>query len=123
MKLRLKGDTVRLRLTKSDIKNLKNHGLVNECTHIGNTIFNYSLKKKKMTENLSASFEDNNLIIFISEKSVEELVQTNKVGVNELQQCESSADLYLLVEKDFKCLEDETPESQEDMYEHPGKVC
>ncbi len=122
MKLRIKGNAIRLRLTKTDVKHLEAYGMVAEHTDFGNAVFNYSLQKKIMQENLTASLKENHLTVFISEKSLEELVLTDKVGVNDTQQSENAGGLFLLVEKDFKCL-DESPESQEDMYEHPGKLC
>ena len=122
MKLRIKGNAIRLRLTKTDVKDLEQYGMVTEHTNFGNAVFNYSLQKKIMRENLSASFMGNNMTVFISEKSVEELVHTDKVSVKYIQQTENASGLFLLVEKDFKCL-DESPENQEDMYEHPGKLC
>ncbi|MFZ1528791.1 MAG: hypothetical protein WAT19_08575 [Ferruginibacter sp.] len=122
MKLRLKGNAVRLRLTKADIKELKEQGVIREHSHIADAVFTYELQQKVMEANLSASVQNNTVTVFINERSFRQLTATDTVGVSYIQQNENAPDLFLLVEKDFKCL-DESPESQEDMYEHPGKSC
>ena len=44
MKIRIKGNSIRLRLTKTDVQNLKEKGIVEEKTIIGSEeIFKYSL--------------------------------------------------------------------------------
>ena len=44
------------------------------------------------------------------------------VGFNATKQVSDAESLYILVEKDFKCL-DEATEDQQDNYENPNKTC
>ena len=44
MKIRLKGDTIRYRLTKTEVESLCTKGYVEEITHFGEQVFKYALE-------------------------------------------------------------------------------
>jgi hypothetical protein len=112
MKIRIKGNTLRYRLTKSDVSALGTNGYLQEKTDFAGRPLYYSLKSTGEKE-LSASFMDNNITLFVPNKMVVELTNTDTVGFeNECGQ------LKLLVEKDFTCL-DNVDEDQSDNYPNP----
>ncbi len=117
MKLRIKGNTLRLRLTKSEVDYFGNTLFIEEKTSFGSNVFSYSLKVNDQ-EKLSASFENNTLVVNLPMVMGKEWITTNKVGVSGEMDVENGKKLYLLIEKDFKCL-DETVEDQSDNYENP----
>jgi hypothetical protein len=45
MKIRIKGNSLRMRLTKSEVAKFKNDGLILEQTHALGGVFNYTLLK------------------------------------------------------------------------------
>jgi|SRR5690606_14215937 len=123
MKIRIKGDSIRYRLTKTDVRNLYEKGEVKETTNFGHTQFMYALiMKKNMTKDLEADFENGQITIAINFLKAEELYKTDLVTVETTQENRVPEGLVLLVEKDFKCL-DETHENQDDNFEHPNMVC
>ena len=123
MKIRIKGNSIRLRPTKTDIQNLKNIGKVEEKTVLGsNQIFQYSLEKNENLENLKATFENSKISVFLPKKEWETLVNTDEITVNGHQENGEEGNLFLLIEKDLKCL-DTTFEDQSDMYENPKTHC
>lgn len=112
MKIRIKGNSLRYRLTKSDIATLVKDGCLQESTAFVNQILTYAVKVKD-TEQLKAEFTDNQITLFISETMVQELADTEKVGFSD-----KGSTLHLLIEKDFTCL-DNVEEDQSDNFPNP----
>lgn len=118
MKIRIKGNSLRYRLTKSDIAGLAETGYLQEQTNFPGRSFVYLIKATD-GDALAAEFVDNAITLFIPKPMVAELIHTDKVGFDN-----KSSPLYLLVEKDFTCL-DNVEEDQSDNYPNPlgEKTC
>jgi hypothetical protein len=116
MKIRIKGNSIRLRLTRSEVELFGKEGRVTESTHFGNQILSYCLSQSSNKE-LEASFENETVTVSMPESWAQEWVQTERVGFESTMQLEQHS-LYLLVEKDFVCL-DQTTEDQSDNYPNP----
>jgi hypothetical protein len=112
MKIRIKNNSIRYRLTRSDVADLVASGQLEDSVDFGAEKFVYALTVLKAGE-LTASFENNTVTLFMSEKMVDELANTDKVGFEN-----NYKELYLLVEKDFTCL-DNVAEDQSDNYPNP----
>lgn len=122
MKIRIRGNSVRLRLTKTDVKNIGEKGIVEETTSFGNSRLIYRLQKSNEYTDLHASFENNVITVFLPEDITETLVTTEQISFDAKQDIGNDQTLYILVEKDFQCL-DHTTEDQSDMYLNPNKTC
>lgn len=123
MKIRIKGDSIRLRLTKIDVQNLKKYGIVEESTIIGSQeIFKYSLVLNQDIPSIAAEFRANKITVFLSQKETQILTETNEITVEGFQNNGKDKGLFLLVEKDLQCL-DTTSEDQSDMYENTKTHC
>jgi hypothetical protein len=118
MKLRIKGDSIRLRVTKSEIENFAHNGLVEETTHIGHATLNYRLQQSDKYDQITAEMNGNTLTVFMPAALAHEWVKTERVGFEHNMPLPDGNKLFLLLEKDFKCL-DATHEDQSDMYENP----
>ena len=112
MKIRIKGNSLRYRLNKSDINNFAENGYLEEHTSFGMQKLVYALQKNT-DNNLSAQFEDNKITLYMPNQLVNEWHLTDIVGFENRHN-----GLYLLVEKDFKCL-DNVAEDQSDNYPNP----
>ena len=112
MKLRIKSNSLRYRLTKSDVDNLSKEGYLEEQVNFPGTPLIYALQ---LTEGqvLTASYIDNKITMSMSHKMIAELRDTERVGFEN-----NDGELQLLVEKDFVCL-DEVAEDQSDNYPNP----
>lgn len=123
MKIRIKGNSIRLRLTKTDVQDLKQQGFVEETTSIGTQeVFKYALKVDAEKPQLSASFNDNKITVYLSEKEAATITDTQEITVKGSQKNGEENELFLLVEKDLECL-DSTSEDQSDMYENTKISC
>ena len=114
MKLRIKGNSIRLRLAKAEVEQLCKQGSVEEQTKFGNTIF-------IDTGNIEANLCNNQLIVSIPSKLIEGWATNSTVGFDNKNANGEMPFLYILIEKDFKCI-DNALEDQSDNYENP-KAC
>jgi hypothetical protein len=112
MKIRIKGNSLRYRLTKSDISNLAKHGHIEEHTCFGEQTLSYALQSRARG-NLSAIFENNEITVFIDTEMIKEWAASERVGFEY-----NNDGLYILLEKDFTCL-DNVAEDQSDNYPNP----
>jgi len=122
MKLRIKGNSVRLRLSKTDVEKLAVSKYLEERTSFGSHTFGYALQIKDAGDELSADFDGSKITVFIPEIFIKDWAVNDVTGFNTMEQANDAGSLYILVEKDFQCL-DETTEDQSDNYENPAKTC
>lgn len=117
MKIRIKGNSVRFRLTKSEVEKLKTDGFYEERTDFGSNTFTYRLEARDI-EHLTATFEDQCIQINMPKSHANEWYDIDRVGYQHDLVVGENKMLSLLIEKDFVCL-DETTEDQSDNYPHP----
>lgn len=113
MKIRIKGNSVRFRLTQSEVKQLCAKGSVEEQTNFGTTSFGYAVKITKDKDSLHAVFHSQKITLYLPEKWGKNWYHNATIGFEHHQD-----DLHLLIEKDFTCL-DNTTEDQSDNYPNP----
>ena len=120
MKLRIKSNSIRIRLTKSEVCQLANTGYLEEQTSFGENAFVYALQSVDAGK-MSASFNTNKITVFIPAAFIKGWDENDTVGFRGTMTTGNN-NLDLLVEKDFICL-DETTEDQSDNYENPKINC
>jgi hypothetical protein len=99
MKLRVQGNTLRLRLSQSDVTRLAETGVLREVvTFAAGQTLEYSLESRTRAT-VSASFERGHIRIVLPQPRVTHWIQSDQVGIEG-----SDGPLSVLVEKDFQCL-------------------
>ena len=122
MKIRIKGNSVRYRLTRPDVKRLSEKGYLEEHTMFGEKRFEYALQCIEEGDSLRATFVDNTITLLVPWSWVEGWEMDERVGFSSDMPLTETDNLSLLLEKDFTCLET-TTEDQADHYENPNKFC
>lgn len=122
MKLRIKGNSIRLRLTKSEVLQFSETGVIEEKTDFGNTELIYRLASSEGPDLLSSSFENNVVTVFMNQTLASAWYTSDEVGYKHIFKTSDDGEIFLLVEKDFVCL-DETFEDQSDNYDNPNASC
>lgn len=117
MKIRIKGNSLRYRLTKPEVALFARKGMVREKIHFGTAALQYELLSSTGHQ-LSAAFRDNHITLYFPAAWINEWTSTGKVGYAHTLLLENNETLHLLVEKDFTCLENVT-EDQSDNYPNP----
>jgi hypothetical protein len=122
MKIRIKGNSIRFRLSKSEVARLENTGYLEEQTSFGENKFSYALQRMNGANQLSAKFDGGQITVYVPERLVQNWSVNGIVGFDASMPLTATDSLYILIEKDFVCL-DETAEDQNDNYENPNKTC
>ncbi len=121
MKVRIKDNSIRFRLTKSDVEKLSTQLYIQSKIEFNSMNLFYEIK---VTDNnfMNADFE-NNVITLYMPKVLAQSWFTNDIITHEnTVTLLNGRILKLLLEKDFVCL-DHTTEDQSDNYANPNKTC
>lgn len=121
MKLRIKGNSVRLRLGRSEVEEFGRTGKVQEKVRFGTRpqdTFCYQIEKGRGDE-VSASFLDGKITVYVPDRIAGTWVETEQIGFEGSQVLDDKTELYILIEKDFVCLSEHDRENQSDKYPHP----
>ncbi|MCS6874326.1 MAG: hypothetical protein N2Z23_07955 [Pyrinomonadaceae bacterium] len=115
MKLRIKGNSIRLRVTQKELEQIKSEGIYEEKTVFPNgAVFTYSLVVDE-TKEPTAEFDGKQLKVKIpSDKAKEWLNNEKEVGIYS----DRDVALKIVVEKDFRCLVPRG-EDDSDAFPHP----
>jgi hypothetical protein len=116
MKLRLQGNSVRLRLTRSEVQRLRDAGAVDESIDFGEETLSYRLESLPLPVPVEARFREGVLTVTLGKHAADAWADSNDVGVY----AESGA-LVVSIEKDFRCLTRPLDERERDAYPHPGQ--
>jgi hypothetical protein len=118
MKIRIKGSSIRLRISQSEVAYFGQHGKLEETTNFANSSFVYRLISTEKYNALNAEYSENVITVFMPSTLAQEFVNTQRVGFESDIETGGGRKLFILVEKDFKCL-DNTTEDQSDNYPNP----
>ncbi len=122
MKIRIKGNSLRLRLTKTEVANFKVNGEIAEQTCVLGGVFHYKLVQDENATELNASWIGSGFQVSVPISLANQWADSDEVGFQNIQVLPDGTELFLLVEKDFVCL-DNTFEDQSDNYPNPNAVC
>ncbi len=122
MKIRIKGNSIRIRLTQTEVKNFADIGYIEEATEFIDNKLYYALAASPDVSELSAQMVGNKITLLVPENIAQNWITTDLVGFENKFDIGGGKKLFLLVEKDFVCL-DNTFEDQNDMFPNPNAVC
>ena len=122
MKIRIQGNSIRIRLSKSEVDKLTTVGYIEQKTNFGKSAFGYCLQKQPAITELTAVYGDDKITMFVPQYLLANWAENNVVGFDAKMPVSENETLYLLLEKDFKCLDNVT-EDQSDNFENPNKSC
>ncbi|GAA0890703.1 hypothetical protein GCM10009122_03820 [Fulvivirga kasyanovii] len=118
MKIRIKGNTLRLRLSQSEVDEVKNEGRTSDSIDFGHRKLIYTLQVIDQAE-VSASYDGDFIMVNIPPEISENWANTDQVGFEAEQPLEGGDKLYILIEKDFQCLNPRRGEDESDLFDNP----
>ncbi|PXX23465.1 DUF7009 family protein [Arenibacter sp. ARW7G5Y1] len=121
MKIRIQGNSVRYRLTRSEVASLKKDGYYREQTAFDGKNFTYAVAAKENITDLEAEFQENTITLFVPKNDSLKWPDNERVGYENKMILKDGQVLNLLLEKDFVCL-DERLEDQSDNYPNPAAI-
>jgi hypothetical protein len=126
MKLRIKGNSLRLRISQSEMAALLDEGRIAETIHFGpqpEARLTYALAHGPAPEPICLEFQPQAITILLSTTAAQRWARSNDVGIyGDAETGEGT--LALLVEKDFACLDGNDPQDA-DAFPNPsaGVAC
>lgn len=122
MKLRIRGNSMRMRLKRGEVDRLAAGTCIVEETHFPGAVLTYRLDVSE-SNGFSASFDNGTLLVSLPKSKVLDWARTDEVSLFAEQKVPGSDSLSLLIEKDFSCLEPghhRDCEDDEDTFPHPS---
>lgn len=122
MKLRLKNNSIRLRLTRSEVEQLDRTGTVEESIVFGpdpHQPLTYSVKAVSETDGIQADFIDNRITVVVPRANVDDWTGSTKIELQGEQVIGNGGTLRILIEKDFACLKPRAGEDDADAFPNP----
>lgn len=121
MKLRIRDNSIRLRLMRGEVDTLHKEGLVAASTAFpGGRIFRYCVESSPASVNPAAFYSDSEIVVRLPESTVLAWATSDQVSIHGEQVLVDGQKLGILVEKDFQCLTGRDEEDESDMYPHPA---
>lgn len=124
MKLRIRGNSIRLRLSQQNVKEFGEKGYVQDAIQFGATTDQqlvYALKTAKVKK-LQSEFKDNQITIFVPNELAKMWVESELVGMEHLEKTTDDNEIKILIEKDFKCMHVRINEDESDSFPHPDSL-
>jgi hypothetical protein len=122
MKIRIKGNTLRLRLTQTEVENVNAGQGVEENVPFGKgqPAFRYAVNAESETDKISVSYVDHTIEIRLPLKQAHQWAITDQVNLEENIDWKDGTTLQILVEKDYQCLHKRPAEDEGDNFPNPA---
>lgn len=120
MKLRIRENTLRFRLGRSEVETFDQTGAIGDNVRfgLGKNDFGYLLEKTP-DSNFSASFADGTIVVRVPASDANSWANSDEVSLAGTFLADEQTELRILIEKDFVCLNAHNHEDQSDRYPHP----
>lgn len=115
MKLRIRGNSLRLRLSQREVTLLAEEGRVEDWIAFGPTKLTYVLTTSPV-DRIGATYESDRIVVTLPTESAKKWTSSDDVGVEH-----DDGALRILVEKDWSCLKPREGEDDTDAFPHPQK--
>jgi len=102
MKLRILGNSLRLRLSIPEVEDLGKDMHVSDSIDFGDQKLIYSLQGSDVEE-ITANFNGNFITVDVPRPQLMSWIKTDLTGINNSQKLDSGTELSILIEKDFAC--------------------
>ena len=114
MKLRIQGDSIRLRLTVSEVAAVGRGECVEETTHLGDPPLSYSLTPEANATAVDAVFDAGTVRVTLPVATARRWAATEEVSLHG-----AAGEVSILIEKDFDCLEPREGDEKLDTFPNP----
>jgi hypothetical protein len=120
VKLRIRDNSIRLRLSQTEVEAVYSDGLVRgRVQFAGSNAFDYVLESSPATVKPEAHVSNNVLTVRVPQMDIRQWVESDTVSIVSEQILDDGGHLKILVEKDFACLAPRDGEDESDMFPNP----
>ena len=108
---------MRLRLTRSEVAQLRGHGLVEESVHFGGgEVLTYRLQSSATVRVSQVEFSNETIGVTLPAEAVQAWASSADAGIYA-----QSGPVTIAIEKDFRCLTRSDEEQERDAFPHPAQ--
>ncbi len=120
MKLRIRENTLRFRLGRSEVETFDRTGTIGDKVRFGLEVdeFGYFLETTR-EGGFSASFTDGMIVIRVPASDADSWANSDDVSLSGTFVADEHTEVKILIEKDFVCLNAHNDEDLSDRYPHP----
>ncbi|MGH9586546.1 MAG: DUF7009 family protein [Acidobacteriaceae bacterium] len=125
MKLRIRGDSLRFRLSQGEVSSLQSGDSVRDSIHFSddaNDALTYSLQGSDGVAQPIARFTGREIQVHLPHSAVDRWATSDEVGIEFSQPVNQAKRLRLIIEKDFRCLQPRPEEDEADNFPHPERA-
>ncbi|MDX1629204.1 MAG: hypothetical protein R3345_10930 [Fulvivirga sp.] len=119
MKLRIKGNTLRLRLSQTEVKKFASEGQVSDSISFPAGQLIYTLLADDC-DKIDASFNETFVTVSLPKDKGHHWATSEQVGLSAEVPISAEESLSVLVEKDFQCLKPREGEDESDLFRNPA---
>lgn len=121
MKLRINSNSLRLRLSRSDVERLMECGVVEESTLLGGAIpFSYRLLIDAQVSDIRTGRYAHGIQVRIPEDIAVIWSTSERIGVSAVEAHSGGRETTVLIEKDFACLKPRPGQGDQDAFPNPA---
>lgn len=122
MKLRILDNSIRLRLTRTEVETANSAGQVRGRVHFdGANAFEYVFESSPAMVTPEAHISNNVMTVRVPSADVQQWAESEQVSIAAEQLLDDGRRLKILIEKDFACLAPRDSEDESDMFPHPDE--
>jgi hypothetical protein len=121
VKLRIRGNTLRLRVSKSELAAVQKRGSVQDAIRFGPGAQLVYRLEVAADDRFGAEFADDSIIVRAPQTAVAKWGRDDEVSMRGKQRIGRGKTLAILVEKDFECLKPRVGDDATDLFVNPTK--
>jgi Family of unknown function (DUF7009) len=119
MKLRIRGNSVRIRVSKGELAQIEVDGAAEDSVQFSPSASLRYRVEVKPTGSVEADFSGPLLRIAVPQAAIERWLEPEEVAIHGQQAVAPGQVLRILVEKDYTCLAPRADEDDTDLFENP----
>lgn len=120
MKLRIRGDSIRLRITQPELAKMQSSNEVSDAIHFGaDSKVVYSLLATPDVTSPEARFVSGTFLVRLPQPTFDHWANSDEISIHGEQSIADTGILSILVEKDFTCLQPREGEDDSEMFANP----
>ncbi len=123
MKLRIRGNSIRLRLLRGEVAEFAARGVLRETIEFGASGLAYVLQAAEDANELQTEYNGGEIVVKVPTATAREWTATETVSLTGEQKIGDGKILKILVEKDFVCLDRTDDPDNEDAYPNASHKC
>ena len=123
MKLRIQGNSIRFRVTQSEMATLAAGAKLEESTQFGpspSEVLTYAIEMSSQCSEIRASYSKGKIEVTFPADLARTWASTSQVGIEYSQPTARGEVLKITLEKDFHCLHAKLGEDERDNFPNPG---